>query len=116
MLRMVAVLMVVAMGALGGSRMAGKLKHRRDALAMAVGLAVKRGRAFLRLVLIPIGLGAGSLAVIVLREGALGWQIGTAWNRLTLQFFVLWLPALAAGMGRSRRGECACPKGLLEQE
>ena len=37
MLRMVAVLMVVAMGALGGSRMAGKLKHRRDALAMAVG-------------------------------------------------------------------------------
>ena len=86
------------------------------ALALTVFLAVRRGWGFLRLVLIPIGLGAGSLAVIVLREGALGWQIGTAWNRLTLQFFVLLLPALAAGMGRSRRGECACPKGLLEQE
>lgn len=86
------------------------------ALALAVVLAVRRGRAFLRLVLIPIGLGAGSLAVIVLREGSLSWQIGTAWNRLTLQFFVVLLPALAVGMGRFRRGECACPKRLLEQE
>lgn len=86
------------------------------ALGLTVLLAARRLRAFSRFALIPIGMGVGSLAVIVLREGELVWQIGTAWNRLTIQFFVLLLPALAAGMGRCLNGESACPKRPLEQE
>ena len=85
-------------------------------LGLVLFLATCRSRTFFKYALIPLGLGIGSFAVIILRDGPLDWQIGTAWNRLTIQFFVLLLPALAAGFGLTRSGECACPKQRLEQE
>jgi len=52
----------------------------------------------------PAGMWLGLLLVIIMREGELGWQIGTAWNRLTIQFMVLLLPVLADGL--APRSDC----------
>jgi len=87
-----------------------------SALALTVIFSIRSWRTISRVVAIPIAMGMGTLAVIIMREGVLGWQIGTAWNRLTIQFFVLLLPALAAGFSRTHSSECACPKRRLEQK
>ena len=43
------------------------------------------------LLLLPIGLLAGYFATILLNSNEIYWQIGTAWNRLTVQFLPLLL-------------------------
>ncbi len=71
-------------------------------LAFALYLGIRRWRTFPRLAFIPLAMWLGTLAVMLLRPDALDWQIGTAWNRITLQSFVLLLPALAAGFAEKK--------------
>lgn len=60
-----------------------------------------RGKGTDRLnLLLPLGMLSGLLAVVMLHGENWLWQLGVAWNRLTIQFFILLLPVLVAGFGR----------------
>lgn len=50
--------------------------------------------------LLPFGMLFALFAVVMLHGENWRWQLGVAWNRLTIQFFVLLLPVLASGFGR----------------
>jgi hypothetical protein len=50
--------------------------------------------------LLPAGMLAGLLLVVLMHGDNWLWQMGVAWNRLTLQFFVVLLPVMVAGYRR----------------
>lgn len=60
-----------------------------------LGALFQRKRGALHLFL-PIGLLAGYLVVILFNDNEISWQIGTAWNRLTVQILPLLLVLLAS--------------------
>jgi hypothetical protein len=73
------------------------------ALVAAAGLGWRGTKADRINLLLPLGMLMGLFMVVMMYGENWRWQLGVAWNRLTLQFVVLLLPALAAGYGRPRR-------------
>ena len=70
------------------------------ALLAAAWLALRgKGRDRMNL-LLPFGMLFALFAVVLLHGDNWLWQLGVAWNRLTIQFFVLLLPVLVAGFMR----------------
>ena len=72
------------------------------ALAVAVWLAIRGGARQRFGLLLPFGLLGGLLLVVLMYGDNWLWQLGVAWNRLTIQFMAVLLPVLAAGL-------CSCP-------
>lgn len=75
-------------------------------LLATVWLALRgRGRDRMNL-LLPLGMLVALFMVVLMYGDNWRWQLGVAWNRLTLQFYVLLLPVLAVGFTRkSTEGE-----------
>ena len=72
-------------------------------LGLAVLGTVLRRRQDAALLLLPTGLLVGCFAVILCNSNEIYWQIGTAWNRLTVQALPLFLVVLAVIAGRRDR-------------
>lgn len=71
-------------------------------LGLAVLGTVLRRRPDAALLLLPTGLLLGCFAVILFNANEIYWQIGTAWNRLTVQALPLFLVVLTAREGRTQ--------------
>ncbi len=74
-------------------------------LAAAAWLVWTGGRQNRENLLLPIGMLAALFAAVMAHGADWLWQLCVAWNRLTIQFFVVLLPVLAAGFGRWRPRE-----------
>ena len=72
-------------------------------LVAAAWLAVRGGGRDRLNLLLPFGMLGALFAVVMLHGENWLWQLGVAWNRLTIQFFVLLLPVLASGFGRTQK-------------
>ena len=72
-------------------------------LGLAVLGTVLRRRPDAALLLLPTGLLVGCFAVILCNSNEIYWQIGTAWNRLTVQALPLFLVVLAVTADRKDR-------------
>jgi hypothetical protein len=69
-------------------------------LLASIWMAWRGGRRNRVNLLLPAGMLAGLLLVVLMHGDNWLWQMGVAWNRLTLQFFVVLLPVMVAGYRR----------------
>lgn len=71
-------------------------------LVSALGLAVRGPASIRRDLLVPAGMLAGSLVVLLFHPSDLQWQLGVAWNRLTAQVAVPLTVIVACGLAGAR--------------
>jgi hypothetical protein len=73
-------------------------------LAGALGLGIRGPAGIRRDLLIPMGMLAGFLAILLFHPADIQWQLGVAWSRLTIQAAVPLTVIVACGLADVQRG------------